>query len=97
MWVSVPGGSNPSPCPFGDIGNKNEVLQSRWVPTGGPVGVETLAASLGEERDILEEVCEPYLLHAGFIARTPRGRVVTSSAYEHMGFPIPDVDQGRLL
>lgn len=64
---------------------------------GGPVGVETLAASLGEERDILEEVCEPYLLHAGFIARTPRGRVVTSLAYKHMGFPIPDVDQGRLL
>jgi Holliday junction DNA helicase RuvB len=64
---------------------------------GGPVGVETLAASLGEERDILEEVCEPYLLHAGLIARTPRGRVATSLAYTHLGISVPDDDQGRLL
>ncbi|MBN8554208.1 MAG: Holliday junction branch migration DNA helicase RuvB [Deltaproteobacteria bacterium] len=51
---------------------------------GGPVGIETLAASLQEERDTLEDIYEPYLLQAGFIARTPRGRVATDAAYSHL-------------
>jgi Holliday junction DNA helicase RuvB len=50
---------------------------------GGPVGVETLSSALGEERDTLEEVCEPYLLQQGFIQRTPRGRVASRIAFEH--------------
>lgn len=50
---------------------------------GGPVGIETLAASVGEERDTLEDVYEPYLVKEGFVDRTPRGRVATRKAYEH--------------
>jgi Holliday junction DNA helicase RuvB len=53
---------------------------------GGPVGVETLSAALSEERDTLEDAYEPYLLQLGFLQRTPRGRVATRSAYEHLGF-----------
>lgn len=53
--------------------------------SGGPVGIETLAASLQEERDTLEDIYEPYLLQAGFLARTPRGRIATELAYEHLG------------
>ncbi len=52
---------------------------------GGPVGVETLAAALGEPRDTIEDVYEPYLLQQGFLGRTPRGRVATRKAYEHLG------------
>ncbi|MBM4353808.1 MAG: Holliday junction branch migration DNA helicase RuvB [Deltaproteobacteria bacterium] len=52
---------------------------------GGPTGIETLAAALSEERDTLEDVCEPYLLQQGFIERTPRGRVATPLAHEHLG------------
>ncbi|MBQ2697898.1 MAG: Holliday junction branch migration DNA helicase RuvB [Clostridia bacterium] len=54
---------------------------------GGPVGVETLAATLGEEAVTIEEVCEPYLLQIGFLNRTPRGRCATRLAYEHLGLP----------
>jgi Holliday junction DNA helicase RuvB len=50
---------------------------------GGPVGIETLAAALGEEKDTLEDVYEPYLVKEGFVDRTPRGRVATRRAYEH--------------
>ena len=57
---------------------------------GGPVGVETLAATIGEETDTIEDVYEPYLMQIGFINRTPRGRVVTPSAYEHFGIPFGD-------
>ena len=52
---------------------------------GGPVGLETLAATVGEEAVTLEDVCEPYLLQMGFLQRTPRGRCVTQKAYEHLG------------
>ena len=52
---------------------------------GGPVGIESLAAALHEEKDALEDVYEPYLIQEGFIQRTPRGRVATQSAYEHLG------------
>ncbi|MDP5210723.1 Holliday junction branch migration DNA helicase RuvB [Microbulbifer sp. 2205BS26-8] len=57
---------------------------------GGPVGVDSLAAAVSEERDTLEDVLEPYLIQQGYIARTPRGRVVTGLAYEHFGLPKPD-------
>lgn len=56
---------------------------------GGPVGVETIAASIGEESTTIEDVYEPYLLQIGFIQRTPRGRIATSSAYEHFGMELP--------
>lgn len=52
---------------------------------GGPVGVDTLAAAIGEENDTIEDVYEPYLIQLGFINRTPRGRVVTDFAYKHFG------------
>jgi len=64
---------------------------------GGPVGVETLCAAVSEERDTLEDVYEPYLLKAGFIERTPRGRVATRRAYEHLGLTPPSEQQGRLF
>src|SRR5262249_22315633 len=54
---------------------------------GGPVGVETLAASISEEVETIEDVLEPYLLKLGFLTRTPRGRVATRLAYEHLGVP----------
>ncbi|MEM9145564.1 MAG: Holliday junction branch migration DNA helicase RuvB [Pseudomonadota bacterium] len=57
---------------------------------GGPVGIETLAAALSEARDAIEEVIEPYLLQAGLIARTPRGRLLTAGAWRHLGLPMPD-------
>ena len=53
--------------------------------SGGPVGVETLAAAIGEEKDTIEDVYEPFLIQAGFLKRTPRGRVATDLAYEHFG------------
>lgn len=56
---------------------------------GGPVGVETIAAGLSEPRDAIEEIIEPYLLQQGFIARTPRGRVLTAQAFAHLGLPQP--------
>lgn len=56
---------------------------------GGPVGVESLAASISEERDTIEDVIEPYLMQQGFITRTPRGRVATKAAYSHFNVPLP--------
>jgi len=53
--------------------------------SGGPVGIETLAAAIGEEKDTIEDVYEPFLIQAGFLKRTPRGRVATELAYEHFG------------
>ena len=52
---------------------------------GGPVGIETLASTIGEEVETIEDVYEPYLMQKGFIGRTPRGRVVLPKAYEHLG------------
>lgn len=57
---------------------------------GGPVGLETLAASIGEDSGTLEDVYEPYLLQNGFLQRTPRGRVVTPMAYHHLGLPMDE-------
>ena len=56
---------------------------------GGPVGLDTLAAAISEERGTIEDVLEPYLLQQGFIMRTPRGRVVTDNTYLHFGLPVP--------
>ncbi|WP_426416549.1 Holliday junction branch migration DNA helicase RuvB [Aestuariirhabdus sp. LZHN29] len=56
---------------------------------GGPVGVDSIAAAISEERDTIEDVLEPYLIQQGFIMRTPRGRVVTRHAYQHFGLPMP--------
>ena len=56
---------------------------------GGPVGLETLAAALGEEAVTLEDLCEPYLMQMGFLTRTPRGRCATRLAYEHLGLSVP--------
>ena len=57
---------------------------------GGPVGLDTIAASIGEERVTIEDVYEPYLMQIGFIQRTPRGRIATQLAYEHFGFNYPE-------
>lgn len=57
--------------------------------SGGPVGLDTLAAAIGEDAGTIEEVCEPYLIKSGFINRTPRGRVATEKAFHHLGLPIP--------
>ena len=56
---------------------------------GGPVGVESLAAAISEDRGTIEDVIEPYLIQQGFLARTPRGRVLTNNAYVHFGIPMP--------
>ncbi len=54
---------------------------------GGPVGIDTIAASIGEERVTIEDVYEPYLIQAGFLHRTQKGRVVSAQAYKHLGIP----------
>jgi Holliday junction DNA helicase RuvB len=56
---------------------------------GGPVGVETIAAGLSEQRDSLEETIEPYLIQLGMLHRTPRGRVLTAGAFRHLGLTMP--------
>lgn len=56
---------------------------------GGPVGVDSLAASIGEERDTIEDILEPYLMQQGYITRTPRGRMATKLAYQHFDLPVP--------
>ncbi len=56
---------------------------------GGPVGVDSLAAAIGEERGTIEDVLEPYLIQQGFMMRTPRGRMATRNAYQHFGFSVP--------
>ena len=58
---------------------------------GGPVGVESLAAALSEERGTVEEMVEPYLIQQGFLMRTPRGRVATGAAWRHFGLAVPVV------
>jgi Holliday junction DNA helicase RuvB len=63
---------------------------------GGPVGIETIAAALGESRDALEDVVEPFLLQQGFVQRTPRGRVLTGAAYGHLGLAAPPRDPQQM-
>lgn len=57
---------------------------------GGPVGLDTIAATIGEESQTIEDVYEPYLLQIGYLQRTPRGRIVAPAAYHHLGLPIPE-------
>jgi Holliday junction DNA helicase RuvB len=64
---------------------------------GGPVGLDNIAAAIGEERGTIEDVLEPYLIQQGFIMRTPRGRVATRSAYLHLGLKPPKVPNGDLF
>jgi len=63
--------------------------------SGGPVGIETIAAALGEPRDALEEIVEPYLMQLGFVQRTPRGRLLTGAAYGHLGLVAPPRDPAQ--
>ena len=66
---------------------------------GGPVGVDSLAAAIGEERGTLEDVVEPFLIQSGFLVRTPRGRMAGRAAWDHFGLkaPTPDSGQGALF
>ncbi|GAB2933780.1 Holliday junction branch migration DNA helicase RuvB [Rheinheimera gaetbuli] len=59
---------------------------------GGPVGLDNLAAAIGEEKDTIEDVIEPFLIQQGFIQRTPRGRIASPRAYQHFGFDLPKTD-----
>ena len=63
---------------------------------GGPVGVETIAAGLSEQRDAIEETIEPYLLQIGFIQRTPRGRMLTDGAFRHLGLKVPSIRANQM-
>lgn len=64
---------------------------------GGPVGVETIAAAISEDKDTIEDVYEPFLIQEGFLSRTPRGRLATPNAYRHFGISIQGEEQERLL
>jgi Holliday junction DNA helicase RuvB len=72
-----------------------DALDRRYLKTiaehygGGPVGIETMAAALSEPRDALEEIVEPYLIQQGFIQRTPRGRMLTALAFQHLDLTVP--------
>jgi holliday junction DNA helicase RuvB len=63
---------------------------------GGPVGLDNLAAAIGEERDTIEDVLEPYLIQQGYLQRTPRGRMATPTAYRHLGLPGEKTASGDL-
>jgi Holliday junction DNA helicase RuvB len=63
---------------------------------GGPVGVETIAAALSEQRDAIEDVIEPFLMQQGFVARTPRGRVLAEGGWRHLGLKAPKPTQAQL-
>ena len=64
---------------------------------GGPVGVQTIAAATSEEIETIEDVYEPFLIQLGFLERTPRGRMVTEHAYKHLGHPLPEEKQKKLI
>ncbi|MCL4246491.1 MAG: Holliday junction branch migration DNA helicase RuvB, partial [Candidatus Dadabacteria bacterium] len=61
---------------------------------GGPVGIESIAAAVSEDKDTLEDVYEPFLIREGLIVKTPRGRAVTPLAYKHLNFPPPRIQKG---
>ena len=64
---------------------------------GGPVGVDNLAAAIGEARDTIEDVLEPYLIQQGFLQRTPRGRIATPAIYRHLGLGTPQNSPQQVL
>jgi Holliday junction DNA helicase RuvB len=78
-----------------------DAMDRRYLSTiaenygGGPVGVDTLAAALSEPRDAIEDIIEPFLIQKGFIQRTPRGRLLTSAAFKHLGLPEPQRDPSQ--
>jgi len=77
--------------PMGLDSIDHKMLRSMIQNYGGrPVGLDTIAASIGEESQTIEDVYEPYLMQIGFLQRTPRGRIVTAAAYRHLGLPIPE-------
>ncbi len=77
--------------PMGLDSIDHKMLRAMIVSFGGrPVGLDTLAASIGEESQTIEDVYEPYLMQIGFLQRTPRGRIATPAAYGHLGLPLPD-------
>ena len=82
--------------PLGQHASPRSSLQEALLDTiatkfaGGPVGLSTLAIAIGEEQDTIEDVLEPYLLQQGLLKRTPRGRVLTQRAYDHLGLPTPE-------
>ena len=80
-----------------DAGDRRILLAIIEQFDGGPVGIESLAASLAEERDTLEDVYEPYLIQEGFLIRTPRGRQITRRAYDHLGLPAAEPPAGDAL
>ncbi len=79
-----------------------DMMDRRYLDTvalkfgGGPVGIETIAASLSEPRDAIEDIIEPYLLQQGFIQRTPRGRILTPTAFAHLGLDAPKLEAPQL-
>jgi Holliday junction DNA helicase RuvB len=79
-----------------------DAMDRRYLSTialnygGGPVGVETLAAALSEPRDAIEEIIEPFLVQQGFLQRTPRGRMLTSHAFKHLGLAEPTRDAAQM-
>ena len=63
---------------------------------GGPVGADTLAAALSEQRDVIEDVIEPYLMQLGLLMRSPRGRLLSEAGYRHLGMAMPNEQQRQL-
>lgn len=78
-----------------DTLDRSVMLSIIKMYSGGPVGLETLAAAIGEEAITLEDVCEPYLMQLGFLSRTPRGRMVTDLAYRHLDMVNPNLATGQ--
>ena len=78
-----------------------DAMDRRYLSTiassyaGGPVGVDTLAAALSEPRDAIEDIIEPFLIQKGFLQRTPRGRLLTALAFQHLGLPVPARDPSQ--
>lgn len=73
-----------------DTLDRNLLLSIMQKFDGGPVGIDSIAAAIGEERGTIEDVVEPYLIQQGFLMRTPRGRVATRNAWQHLGLEMPD-------
>ena len=78
-----------------------DAMDRRYLTTiavsygGGPVGVDTMAAALSEPRDAIEDIIEPFLIQCGYLQRTPRGRLLTSHAFKHLGLAEPSRDPGQ--
>jgi len=72
-----------------DAMDRNYLLKIANSYDGGPVGVDTLSAALSDQRDVIEEVIEPYLIQQGYVHRTPRGRVLSSLGWKYLDIPIP--------